>query len=361
MSDYKTNENMRFLLILCCCASLLSCQVDNTSDTDGETGTPSGDSLDRQPQNPPAESMQWLEYSNQNYYFQTRWPESWRIAATNPRASLTAINLYSPQMETEFELPLNFHTQASVTHLSAYPEGWGTSLPSGDRRAIADFEGSTPVAFALDRKKSYVLLLENGQVWGYLLHPAQTPEGWKEEGYIFAQIAVDEFEAQCFDGESGEPISMKDCDPMTGDRIKRRGQVRQKDQRIIRTALAEWVFTAPERAKPPLSDLIEIQQPMPNESIRSPLTIQGKARGQWFFEGDFPVQLQDKDYNTIATGIAEADGQWMTSNFVPFELEMSFEDAPDDERGYLVFQKANASGKPALDRSYRLPVLFPQK
>ena len=118
---------------------------------------------------------------------------------------------------------------------------------------------------------------------------------------------------------------------------------------------------AERKAPRPLSDLIQIEQPLPNKDIQSPLIVKGKARGQWFFEGDFPVKLIDKDDKTIATGIASAQGKWMTTDFVPFELQLTFDQAPDDERGYLVFEKSNASGKPQHDRSYRLPVLFPPK
>jgi hypothetical protein len=107
-----------------------------------------------------------------------------------------------------------------------------------------------------------------------------------------------------------------------------------------------------------VSDLIQIESPAPRQVIRSPLTIRGKARGPWYFEGDFPVELQDKNRNTLATGIAKAKGRWMTRDFVPFELQLKFK-APQAEPGYLLFKKANASGRPEHEQHYRLPILFP--
>lgn len=111
----------------------------------------------------------------------------------------------------------------------------------------------------------------------------------------------------------------------------------------------------------PIGDLIKIEKPLPNMDISSPLKVKGEARGQWFFEGDFPVVLEDSNGKTLARGVAKAQGRWMTSEFVPFELTLTYDDVPDDERGYLVFQRSNASGLPEHDRSFRLPVLFPPK
>jgi hypothetical protein len=111
----------------------------------------------------------------------------------------------------------------------------------------------------------------------------------------------------------------------------------------------------------PIGDLLKIEKPLPNMDISSPLKVEGEARGQWYFEGDFPVVLEDRNGKILARGVAEAQGRWMTSDFVPFELTLTYDDAPDDERGYLVFQRSNASGLPEHDRSFRLPVLFPPK
>ncbi len=349
---------MRFTILMLA-LSFLACGSD-TDSGNGQAEQPPEDTT-RQPQQPPAEQVQWRDYSNNNYHFEARWPEAWRITATSPGEPLVAVNLYSPEQENQIELPLNIHTRAGLTHLSAYPKGWGTSLPGGKQLTLKEYGQDTPASFALDAENSYAFLLENGQAWGYLLHPAQPPAGWADEGYLFAQIAVEDFKAQCYDEQTGEPLPMDECDPMTGDSIVRRGQLQQPDARIIRTALAELSFFSPEQERKPLSDLIRVEQPLPNNEISSPLQITGEARGQWYFEGDFPVVLQDMDYNTLATGVAQAKGRWMTTDFVPFELTLEYGDAPDDERGYLLFKKSNASGKPEMDRSYRVPVLFPPK
>ena len=40
-----------------------------------------------------------------------------------------------------------------------------------------------------------------------------------------------------------------------------------------------------------IDDLIVVTSPVPYQEITSPLIIEGKARGFWFFEADFPVML----------------------------------------------------------------------
>src|SRR3989344_3999457 len=73
------------------------------------------------------------------------------------------------------------------------------------------------------------------------------------------------------------------------------------------------------------ANLVVIDSPEPLERISSPLTISGKARGTWFFEAPFTEVLTDWDGRIIAEGPAQALGEWMTRDFVPFTVTLSFE------------------------------------
>ena len=108
----------------------------------------------------------------------------------------------------------------------------------------------------------------------------------------------------------------------------------------------------------PIGDLIRIGQPLPNSEVTSPLTFSGTARGYYYFEADFPVRLEDRDGNVLAQTSARAGSDWMTEDWVPFSGSLAF-NAPDDGRGYLIFDRANPSGLPENARSYRVPVRFP--
>lgn len=105
------------------------------------------------------------------------------------------------------------------------------------------------------------------------------------------------------------------------------------------------------------SDLIRVDYPKANNAIASPLEIKGEARGTWFFEADFPIKLYDSKNNLLATGIAQAQGEWMTAEFVPFEAEISF-DNPQEGEGVLVLIKDNPSDMPEHDDELRIPIIF---
>jgi len=110
----------------------------------------------------------------------------------------------------------------------------------------------------------------------------------------------------------------------------------------------------------PLPDdqnLVRITTPKPNSLISSPVTVTGEARGTWFFEASFPIEITDANGKVIGNGFAQAQGQWMTENFVPFIATITFDD-PTTETGGIILKKDNPSGLPEYDQSLRLPVVF---
>lgn len=121
---------------------------------------------------------------------------------------------------------------------------------------------------------------------------------------------------------------------------------------------------APERNSVVYKDLIEIYSPLPEGEISSPLKITGRARGNWFFEASFPVVLTDWDGRIIAEWHAQAQGEWMTEDFVPFEAVLEFESpySPGDQdfmkRGALILRKDNPSGLSEFDDALEITVFF---
>lgn len=100
---------------------------------------------------------------------------------------------------------------------------------------------------------------------------------------------------------------------------------------------------------------IEVENPQPGQEINSPYTITGRARGTWFFEGDFPIFLVDAENNEITVAIALAQEDWMTEEFVNFKAELIFE-KPKLKKAFLRFQRSNPSGKPEFDEFIQIPV-----
>ena len=103
------------------------------------------------------------------------------------------------------------------------------------------------------------------------------------------------------------------------------------------------------------TDLITVDLPFPGAVTGKKFSVIGKARGKWFFEASFPLELQDKDGKTIANSYAQAEGEWMTENFVPFKGTIK---APDSYIGgaTLILHKDNASGLPEHDASISFPI-----
>ena len=102
---------------------------------------------------------------------------------------------------------------------------------------------------------------------------------------------------------------------------------------------------------------IRVTVPLPNATVGSPLTIRGEARGNWYFEASFPVRLRDGNGKELAVAPAQAQGEWMTTEFVPFEVTLTFT-APETETGTLILEKDNPSGLPEHDASISIPVRF---
>jgi hypothetical protein len=109
------------------------------------------------------------------------------------------------------------------------------------------------------------------------------------------------------------------------------------------------------------SDLIRVDNIKVGDSVKSPLTVTGQARGTWFFEGSFPLVLVDWDGKIIAQGYAQFQGEeWMTTNFVPFRgvIEFIRPDTSVSNRGALILQKDNPSDQRELDDALEIPIVF---
>ncbi len=109
---------------------------------------------------------------------------------------------------------------------------------------------------------------------------------------------------------------------------------------------------------------IKITQPAPMTEISSPLPLSGDAVGYWFFEASAPVMLVNWDGLIIAEGYITAEGDWMTTEFVPFAGSLEFESPykagdPDFmKRGAIIFKRDNPSDLPENDDAIEIPIEF---
>ena len=102
------------------------------------------------------------------------------------------------------------------------------------------------------------------------------------------------------------------------------------------------------------TDLIVVELPFPGAVTGKEFSVIGKARGMWFFEASFPIDVLDKDGKILVQTYATAQGEWMTEEFVPFKGDVK---VPESYIGpaTLVLKKDNASGLPEHDASISFP------
>ena len=90
--------------------------------------------------------------------------------------------------------------------------------------------------------------------------------------------------------------------------------------------------------------------------VTFPFTLTGEARGSWYFEGSFPVRVEDGSGDNVVEHSAQAQGEWMTEDFVPFAAILSPSGAIPSGEATLVIEKANASGLPEHADAIRIPI-----
>lgn len=104
-------------------------------------------------------------------------------------------------------------------------------------------------------------------------------------------------------------------------------------------------------------DLIRVDARFASTTFTSPMTVTGTARGGWYFEASFPVELRDANNSLLASSVAQAQGDWMTTNYVPFTTTLTF-GTPTTATGTLILKKDNPSGMPQNDNQLVIPVQF---
>ncbi|MAZ67755.1 hypothetical protein CL652_03230 [bacterium] len=84
------------------------------------------------------------------------------------------------------------------------------------------------------------------------------------------------------------------------------------------------------------------------EPATFPVSIEGEARGMWYFEASFPIKIVLPNGVVLGKGYAQAQEDWMTEEVVPFSAEVALAEGAPEYVGTaaLVLEKANPSGLP---------------
>lgn len=300
---------------------------------------------------------EWQRYSNSRYHFSFEYPDNWKIFEDSDSSGKPpVINVYNYTSDRSAKPPFKLHEDAGMSYIAFFPEGLGVDGPTGDRIMLHEAGTDVTVSFDVDKETSVAYQLNDGTVWGYLLKPISPPPGWADEGFIFVRVGVKGFKIKCFDA-SGKEKAPVNCNTLGGnDRLVRYGDVKRDQRQQVDRILSSLHFFKGDGQRP-IDDLIRVEEPQINAQVSSPLKIKGKARGMWFFEGEFPVVLKGEDHKALAQVSARAKGNWMTQGWVPFEVDIPF-DIIEPQPATLVLKRSNASGMPEHDRSYTIPLFL---
>lgn len=107
----------------------------------------------------------------------------------------------------------------------------------------------------------------------------------------------------------------------------------------------------------PTHESIIIVSPRAGSLVSEKITIVGRARGEWFFEGVFPIKILNNDGEEIASGIAVAQENSYTEEYVPFAATVTV-DTEENTSGFIEFQKDNPSGLQENSESYQIPIII---
>lgn len=106
------------------------------------------------------------------------------------------------------------------------------------------------------------------------------------------------------------------------------------------------------------NDVIRVFEPLTDAVLSSEFVVRGQARGVWFFEGNFGVEVYDASGNQLLKTYVESEGEWMTEDYVPFVRRLTLTSVPVTETGTVVFRKANPSDRRDLDDALTIQVRF---
>lgn len=171
-----------------------------------------------------------------------------------------------------------------------------------------------------------------------------TSGGWAKHGNPATTVPA----TPCPPGSAAASVSYREC-VETGNPVV-------VTQQPYRCAMPDGTYAIDESN--PKLDRIRVAKPYAWERVSSPLLVEGNARGTWYFEASFPVELLDASGNSIAQVPAQAQGEWMTEDFVFFQTILEFPPQPPGSVGMLVLHKDNPSDLRQYDDEVRIPVRF---
>ena len=168
-------------------------------------------------------------YKSDQYNFSVTVPVGWKVAE-GTIGNVPAINIF-PENQIHDEMYDHF---SNFTHISFYPMGIPTE---------GVFAQTKPLDLSLQVKtndESRGYMLGNGDVFAQYVLFENFPDSWKEYGFVWTRIAVQNQEERCSSG--GEFVPIDQCDVFFGDGIVVTGSIQPEYEEALRSIARsfEW-------------------------------------------------------------------------------------------------------------------------
>lgn len=99
---------------------------------------------------------------------------------------------------------------------------------------------------------------------------------------------------------------------------------------------------------------VVLANPLPGAAVAvgADMVVAGAARGPWFFEASFPIEIRTLSGDVLHTAVAQAQGEWMTEGLVPFTATISGAVIKTPGAYVVEIKKDNPSGLPEHAASF---------
>ena len=100
--------------------------------------------------------------------------------------------------------------------------------------------------------------------------------------------------------------------------------------------------------------MISVASPHVGAIVGHTFAVEGQARGAWYAEGIFPLEIQNESGVVMQSFSVHALGDSHQPDFIPFSIDiaMPYFSGP----AQIVLKKANLSGLPENDASITIPI-----
>jgi hypothetical protein len=177
--------------------------------------------------------IEWIVYKNKEYKFLIEYPSHWYLFESEGEKFTPAINFY-PKESEDVELPYTHQDQ--ITHVSVFPVG----VPTG---GLVGFEQRQVVGDLVDEEvlNHNQYTLDSGEHWANYITFKNRPKEWKEWGFLWSGIKVQDLEFRCSSGIGLKEIDQ--CNTFEGDIIKISGNIDKMEKDIVEHMIRSFKFT----------------------------------------------------------------------------------------------------------------------